>query len=321
MVMRAPTIWTTLALLVALLGHSAAARAAPLTAEVTSAQRAPLVGKTIATRVEGDETLTEVARRSGLGYLAVTRANPGVDPWRPGSGRKIVLPGATILPYPLLPGITINLAEFRLYFVSLDQERIRVRIYPVAIGSEEHQTPEGNFSVVNKIVAPNWTVPADIRRDRPGLPRVVPTGPDNPLGDFWIGLSRDGYGIHGTNEPYGVGRRTTHGCIRLYPEDIRDLFPLVKRGTPVRILYQPIKLGLQQGQLLAEVHDDFLGRLGGSLTEFLLQQRLLNWQGRLDMDRAQALCDDPRGIPVILSPFPSTPPRREDPKWTARRYD
>jgi L,D-transpeptidase ErfK/SrfK len=317
MVIRVSTIWMTLALL----GLATAAWPAPLTAEVTSAQRAPLVGKTLATRVEGDETLTEVARRSGLGYLAVVRANPGIDPWKPGSGRKIILPAATILPYPLLPGITINLAEFRLYFVFRDQERIRVRIYPIAIGSEEHQTPEGDFSVVNKIVAPSWTVPADIRRDRPGLPRVVPAGPDNPLGDFWIGLSRDGYGIHGTNEPFGVGRRTTHGCIRLYPEDIRDLFPLVERGTPVRILYQPIKLGLRQGQLLAEVHEDFLGRFGDSLTEFVLQQRVLNWQGRLNVDRAQALCEDPRGIPIILSAFPSPPPRLEEPQRTARRHD
>jgi len=312
---------STIRMTLALLALATAAWSGPLTAEVTSAQRAPLVGKTIATRVEGDETLTEVARRTGLGYLSVVRANPGVDPWKPGSGRKIILPAATILPYPLLPGITINLAEFRLYFVSRDQERIRVRIYPVAIGSEEHQTPEGTFSVLNKIVAPNWIVPADIRRDRPGLPRVVPTGPDNPLGDFWIGLSRDGYGIHGTNEPFGVGRRTTHGCIRLYPEDIRDLFPLVERGTPVRILYQPVKLGLRQGQLLAEVHADFLGRLGGSLTEFVFQQRLLNWQGSLDMDRAQALFEDPRGIPVILSAYPPPPPRLEDPKRTARRRD
>jgi L,D-transpeptidase ErfK/SrfK len=200
------------------------------------------------------ETLMELARRSGLGYENLLRANPGIDPWHPSPGQRLLLPSATLLPEPMQAGITINLAELRLYLVWEEHGRRLVRIYPVGIGREGWETPLGEFQVSIVIEDPDWTPPASLREEKPELPGTVPPGPDNPLGSHWIGLTAQGVGIHGTNQPLGVGRRVSHGCIRLYPQDIIDLAQRVGPGTPVRILDQPVKHLERNGKLYLEVH-------------------------------------------------------------------
>ncbi|WP_169513263.1 L,D-transpeptidase family protein [Geopsychrobacter electrodiphilus] len=203
---------------------------------------------------DSSDTLIELARRAGIGFENLVRANPGVDPWNPRAGTRLVLPSAVLLPSGAQIGIIINLAELRLYFFWDEAGVKKVRIYPVGIGREGWASPLGNFEVKTIIDNPEWSPPASLRQEKPELPGIVPPGPDNPLGSYWIGLSAAGVGIHGTNQPLGVGRRVSHGCIRLYPEDIADLVGRVRPGTPVRIVDQPVKQIVHAGILYLEVH-------------------------------------------------------------------
>ena len=262
---------------------------------------APVIGSNRIYVLGADETLIELAYRAGLGYEGLAAANPGIDPWLPEAGRAVLLPYEAILPAGTGLGITINLAEYRLYLVWEQQGRRLVRIYPIGIGAEGVETREGRFTVTGVTSDPTWTVPASIRAERPELPASVPPGPENPLGEYWIGLSLEGIGIHGTNKPYGLGRRVSHGCIRLYPEDIEDLAARVGKGTEVRIVYQPIKLGLRGRYLLAEVHPDFLGRIDNRYEEVERLRNGLSWAGLFDAQALQQVLTEARGIPLPVS--------------------
>jgi len=246
---------------------------------------------------------TYLARRSGIGYLALVHANPGIDPWLPPAGQKILLPYAFLPPQAAQEGITINLAELRLYYLWSEGGQQRIRAYPVGIGSEGWDTPEGEFTIVQRIEHPSWTAPKTIRAAEPGTATSIPPGPDNPLGNYWLGLSAPGYGIHGTNKPFGVGRRVSHGCLRLYPEDIRDLFPRAIKGTAVRIIYQPIKVGLHNGQLFAEVHPDIYQRISDPVAEVLRQVAALPWQGEIDLQALSRTLAAQRGVPFLISQY------------------
>ena len=198
-----------------------------------------------------EDTLLDVARRNDLGYGQLMAANPGIDPWLPGTGRRIILPSVYLIPDGPRRGIVIDLAEERLYFFSPDGGTVAT--YPIGIGVEAGLTPIGTTQVIGKDVQPTWYPPPSIREERPELPEMVPPGPDNPLGEFSLRLGWPNYRIHGTNKPYGVGRHVSHGCIRLYPEDIAQLFPKVSVGTPVRVVDEPIRLAWVDGELYLRV--------------------------------------------------------------------
>lgn len=207
-----------------------------------------------------DDTLIDIARRFGLGYDEIVHANPGVDRWAPGEGNPIVLPTRHILPDAPREGIVLNIAEMRLYYypkANAGEERL-VYTYPVSIGRMDWKTPMGLTKVVAKDIDPPWRPPATIKAEHAKegdiLPDVIPGGPDNPLGRFAMRLGVPGYLIHGTNKPYGIGMRVTHGCVRMYPEDIERLFGMVPVGTPVRLVDQPVKVGRLNGQLMIESH-------------------------------------------------------------------
>lgn len=210
-----------------------------------------LIGRNLLHRAVAGDDLVELALDYRVGYVELLAANPGVDPWLPGVGTELVIPGEHILPDAPRRGIIVNLAELRLYHFAADR---RVASMPIGIGSEGLETPLGDTTVVNKRKDPTWWPPPSIRVEKPELPASVPPGPDNPLGAFALDLGLPLYRIHGTNRPYGVGRRVSHGCIRLYPEDIAALFAEVRVGTPVRIVDQPVKLGWQDGRLYLEMH-------------------------------------------------------------------
>jgi len=212
-----------------------------------------LVGemKTYTTRYE--DVLHDVARRFELGYVELVAANPGVDPWLPGEGTELTLPTARIVPGVANRGIVINLGELRLYYLP---ENGAVQSYPIGIGREGRQTPLATTKIVRKQEKPTWYPPASVRAERPELPAAVPPGPENPLGTHALYLGLTSYLIHGTHKPYGVGRRVSFGCIRLYPEGIVRLFPQIAIGTPVTIIDQPLKLGWGKGKLWIEVHPD-----------------------------------------------------------------
>lgn len=261
---------------------------------------AAVVGKNGMYRLGKEETLVELAHRTGVGFQALVAANPGIDPWLPPAGKDVVLPYAAILPPGLKPGITVNLAEYRLYYVYTEKKRRKVIVYPVGVGIEGWETPEREFRIRAKVERPAWTAPLSIRMERPDQPAFVPPGPDNPLGDYWMELG-DGYGIHGTNRPFAVGRQVSRGCLRLYDEHIRDLFRRVAVGTPVRVIYQPIKFGQQDGRLLVEVHRDYLGRIESPLEEAVIRKNEVGWRGAVDLSALAAALRESRGMPVPVS--------------------
>ncbi|MGB9497640.1 MAG: L,D-transpeptidase family protein [Dissulfuribacterales bacterium] len=213
------------------------------------------------------QTLLDIARDYDLGYNQIVAANPGVDPWVPSEGASVIVPTVFVLPSGRLPsGIVVNLAEMRLYyFESAGDGRSRFWTCPVGVGREGYSTELSIYTVFNKAEDPIWFVPPSVLEEDPELPPQVPPGPDNPLGKYILRFSRLSYGIHGTNRPWGVGRRVSHGCIRLYSEDIASLFPLVPVGTLVRIIYEPIKVGWAEGKCWLQVYQDYENKIDDPL--------------------------------------------------------
>ena len=209
----------------------------------------------------GENTFASIARHYGLGYQELKIANPTVDPWLPGENTPIYLPTLTVIPDAPRNGIVINLPSMRLLHFTqsaMNGGSLTIESYPIGIGREGWATPEGNFHITEKTRDPNWYPPASVKREHAEmgdpLPDVVPPGPDNPLGRFKMRLSSPEYLIHGTNKPSGVGMRVSHGCIRLYPEHIADLFDNVSTRAKVSIVNQPVLAAWFQGELYLEVH-------------------------------------------------------------------
>ena len=206
------------------------------------------------------DTFADIARRYGLGFEELVLANPNVDPWLPGGGTIVQLPSQYILPAAKRIGIVLNVPEMRLYY--FPEEKINgnkiVVTYPVSIGRAQWTTPLGETSVVRKVSQPSWYPPESIRREYAErgevLPKRVMPGSDNPLGEYALYLGLNGYLIHGTNKPYGIGMRVTHGCVRLYPENIEELYKRLPLGTEVNIVNQPYKSGYKNGVLFVEAH-------------------------------------------------------------------
>jgi len=207
-----------------------------------------------------EDTLVDIARRHGLGYQDIVRANPGVNVWLPGEGAEVVLPTRFVLPPGPRKGLVLNLAEYRMYYYpeARDGEPAFVYTYPMSIGRMDWETPLGNTKITAMARNPAWYPPQSVREEHAAdgdpLPRVVPPGPNNPLGTRALRLGIPGYLIHGTNKPAGVGMRVSHGCVRMFPEDIEFLFRHVRVNTPVRIINAPVKIGWDGEKLVAEVH-------------------------------------------------------------------
>jgi len=219
-----------------------------------------VIGRTSSISSRYEDTLLDIARRFDLGYNQITLANPDVDPWLPGANTNIILPSQYVLPAAPRQGMVLNLAEMRIYYYPVTKigEGIKVVSHPVSIGREGRGTPTGATQVVAKIVNPSWRPPISVRAEHAGrgekLPEVVPPGPDNPLGRYAIRLGWLQYLIHGTNKPYGIGMTVSHGCVRLYPEDIETLFGQVVVGMPVYIVNQPYKAGWHKGVLYLQAY-------------------------------------------------------------------
>jgi len=208
------------------------------------------------------DTLYDLARAYSLGSEELIRVNPGVDPWLPGAGKLLVVPGRHILPSGPHEGIVVNLPEHRLYYYPKPKRGgpIQVITYPVSIGKMDWRTPLGTTHVIQKQKDPTWYPPESVRKEHAAagdpLPPKVGPGPDNPLGAFAMRLAAGNgtYLIHGTNNPIAVGLAVTHGCIRMYPTDVAALFPLIPVGTPVHLINDPVKVAWVDGELLLEAH-------------------------------------------------------------------
>ena len=203
------------------------------------------------------ETFLDIARSFGLGVNEIQLLYPGIDPWIPDSGRRIDIPTRWILPPTQHHGVVINLPELRLYHFL--PKIGMVTTFPIGIGNFGWETPVATGTITDRKVNPVWVVPESLRPKYGFI--SVPPGPKNPLGKYWVGLSLDGYGIHGTNIPWGIGRLVSHGCIRLYPEHIALFFEEVCVGTPFEIIYEPVKIGAEDGKIFIEVHPDIYRRI------------------------------------------------------------
>jgi len=249
--------------------------------------------------VKKDETLLDIARTFDLGYLEVILLHPDIDPWLPPAGRTLFLPTAWVLPPANKDkrAIVINIPELRLYLFFNDIQMVKT--YPIGLGVLDSPTPFGSFTIVEMTKDPVWSIPASLQ-EKYGR-QSIPPGPDNPLGEYRLRLSRHDYGIHGTNSPWGVGRLVSHGCIRLYPEDIEELFSLVTLGTPVEIIYEPVKIGFKEGRIFVEVHPDLYNEIDDLLiytARKLFVHRI--WK-EVDLDLLVQALEEHRGIPIDIT--------------------
>jgi len=281
--------------------------------EIPADGSAVVGGDTHMTAVYQD-TLLDIARRNSLGYYEIIRANPGVDMWLPGAGKDIMLPGRRILPPGPREGIVVNLPEHRLYYYPKPKkgEKPVVITYPVSIGKMDWKTPIGETRVIQKEKHPNWYPPEGVRKEHLAngdpLPAVVKAGPDNPLGDYAMRLAAGGgtYLIHGTNNPMAVGMAITHGCVRMYPEDVAALFPLIPVGTKVWLINEPVKVAFADGELLMEAHPpvDDEGQNTAepdlNLLSTKLDQALGNTTAAIHWDFAKEALQAANGIPTVV---------------------
>lgn len=221
-----------------------------------------VVGELKTILVSEDETVADLAIRYETGFQDLLIANPNSHHWNPKANSKYLIPSMYILPQESYNGIILNLAELRLYFYIRGSdlyENIKVLTYPVGIGRLDWKTPLGETFIESKVESPTWYPPKSIilEHEERGeiLPRVVKAGPDNPLGKYVMKLNVDGgYLLHGTNKKHGIGMMVSHGCIRLRNEDIETIFYNAPVGTKVKIINQPIKLGVYKNFLYMEVH-------------------------------------------------------------------
>ena len=316
------------------LRHPAAAPAAPVSPgapqeplplanerfELEAAQ--DVVGVVQVVRATKDDTLSDIARRFNVGYEELLRANPKVDPWLPGEGREIVVPTQFILPDAPRTGLVINIAAMRIFYYPPVKrgERAIVITHPIGIGKVGWRTPEGVTKIVRRQKDPTWRVPESVRKEHhdngEDLDPVIGPGPENPLGKYAFYLQWPSYLIHGTNKPAGVGLRSSHGCIRLYPEDIEQFYDLVPIGTQVRVVNQPFVFGWRDAQLYMQpfdvLEDDTRDwakaqrKLLSSSLAARLQRELQAQKERVDWSLIASLASNPRGVPVPITDSAAT---------------
>jgi len=256
--------------------------------------------------VRKGDTFLDLARQYDLGYNELIAANPTVDPWLPPAGTNLVIPSEWILPAGPREGIVVNIPEMRLYYY-LPKSQTRndplVVSYPVGLGRQEWRTPRADFRVRGKTKNPVWVLPEAVKAERiadKGFAEdFIPGGdPDNPLGRHRIELTLGSYAIHGTNKQWGVGMQVSHGCIRLYPEDIAALFPLTEVGAKGRFDYQPVKVGVRNGRVLVEVHEDIYGHTPWLWLEAGSAIRSAGLDAYVDQAKLQAAVEAAAGIPT-----------------------
>src|SRR3979490_3365324 len=269
------------------------------------------------TTASKDDTLPDIARRFNVGYEEIVRANPGVDPWIRGAGRQIVVPTQYVLPNAPREGVVINLAAMRIYYFPRHKpgETPIVYTHPIGVGKVGWRTPEGVTKIVSREEFPTWRPSPGVRKaqaanDDP-VPAVVPPGPDNPLGRYKFTLGWPSYLIHGTNKPYGVGLRSTHGCMRLYPEDIAVFFDLIPIGTKVAVVNQPYVFGWRDRtlymQAYAVMEDDSRNwskdrkRLLANLLHPKQRGKIAQHDDEIDWQRVGDLAHPPRAVPVPVT--------------------
>lgn len=271
-----------------------------------------LIGQIQVIKALHEDTLLDIARRYHLGHDEIILANPDIDRWLPGEGKPVTLPTRYIIPVAERKGIVLNVPEMRIYnFLPAKKgEAPVVKTYPVSVGRMDWSTPLGKATITAKVKDPVWRPPASIRAEAAAqgeiLPEVVPAGPKNPLGQYAMRLSVPGYLIHGTDKPWGIGMRVTHGCLRLYPEDSETVFHEVSVGTQVQIVNQPVKVGWISGVLYMEVHpplDEDIARKNTLMNIALdvLESALIKRRIAVSGSAIKQAVEEQAGMPVPIS--------------------
>ena len=283
--------------------------------EITPEQ--DVVGVVQITKSTKEDTLSDIARRFNVGYEEIVRANPKVDPWIPGDGTQIIVPSQFIIPNAPREGIVINVPQMRLfYFPPVKKGEPQVMYtHPIGIGRVGWATPQGTTKVMRRTKDPTWRpTPSILKEHRENgeeLPKVVGPGPENPLGRYAFYLGWPSYMIHGTNKPAGVGLRSSHGCIRLYPEDIELLYSMVPVGTKVTVVNEPFVFGFQADKLYLQAFDvleddtrDWKKAQKKLVSKSLgadIQKELKKRNEEISWDLVATVGHDPRGIPLVIS--------------------
>jgi len=243
------------------------------------------------------ENLYQIARQYDLGFWELARFQRALDhfylPWE----TDIVIPSQWIIPErSSYPGYLLNVAELRGY--RFFPEKHEVRTYPIGIGVLDYKTPIGQrFRVQSKSVNPGWRIPKGLQA-KYGM-SFMPHSDENPVGSRWMGLSH--YGLHGTHAPMGVGRLVSHGCIRHYPEDIEEMFDLTPVGTPVELIYEPVKFGFLKGRIFVEVHEDIYHKIPDMLKYALKRLQGKDLAGRIHWYRFLQAVEEQTGAPVDIT--------------------
>jgi L,D-transpeptidase ErfK/SrfK len=297
----------------------------PLYAYPLPSSHDDVIGDLLTYRIRKGDTLLDVGRWYGLSAKEISDANGHIDWWLPPVGKEIILPTERILPEGPRVGIVLNIPEMRLYYfypsgsarhkrkgkltaAAYSPARV-VYTFPVGLGRFDWKTPIADFKVRGKTKDPTWVVPQDIyleHLERDGeAEHMIPGGdPDNPLGHYRLELTLHEYAIHGTNIPWGVGMEVSHGCVRLYPEDIKSLFYKVKVGTPGRFVYQPVKFGWRGPDLYVEVHDDLYGKYPGLWNHALHEVKRLGLGDKVDFDKLQSAIEAKTGVATYVGTGP-----------------
>lgn len=298
----------------------------PLYAYPLPGSRSDVIGSLTMYKIQPGDSLLDIGRWYGLSAKEVSDANNHLDWWSPPAGKEIVLPTEHILPEGPRVGVVLNIPEMRLYYFYPPPAPVRHRgklkrvlfagraasvvyTFPVGLGRFDWKTPVGVWTVVAKTKDPTWVVPDDIYQEhleRDGeADHVIPGGdPDNPLGHYRLSLSLPEYALHGTDVPWGVGMNVSHGCVRLYPEDIERLYSKVRIGTPGRFVYQPVKFGWRGDALYVEVHDDLYAKYPGLWNHAQEEVQRLGLEDQVDMTKLEKAVELRAGIPTYVMPGP-----------------
>jgi len=313
--MRIVSIFTALLLIIAV-----SSAHAEETAKMSSPQDLDYVGEMIYHDALHEDTLIDLARRNNLGFVEMRAANPLIDPWLPGEGTDIIIPAQHIFPHAKHEGIIINLPEMRLYLFPADGGTPIT--YPIGVGRAGLETPEGATQVMRKAIGPIWRPTARMREEDPNLPEYIRPGPKNPLGTHALYLGWPQYAIHGTNKPFGIGRRVSSGCIRLYPEDILKLYDQVNVGNKVQVVNQPVKAGWIDDVFFVEANptldqsNDVEENGSSPFLTFsdqdmdIISQAAGEFADQIDWSKIRAAIKDRKGYPVeiFMKPTPEISP-------------
>ena len=269
----------------------------PATASGIDPQAVSVIGSPQHHMTRKGEDLLDVARHYDLGWTEIGAMYRQWDPWLPPPGVNILIPTMWIVPTGRAAQIIVNTGEMRLYYFV--NNGTQVYTYPIGMGVLDYKTPTGKFSVNQKKVNPDWHIPKQLQKKYEMA--VMPAGPDNPMGAFKLGLNWGDYGIHGCNLPWAVGRLVSHGCTRLYPEDIKKLFAMVPMGTKVEYIYEPAKIGFRSGRVFLSVHDDVYFKIRSMLLHVLSMIEQKGLTDQVDMRKVLQVVEEQTGMPMDIT--------------------